>query len=253
MGPSFGGRQEQYSNTRINRDLRKQGEFALGEARNLYDNQQPLPSMYTPMSQQRQEALSRISKLSQEGDISGKGIAEWQKVMGGDYLDPDSNPWMQEVVDRSVSSSMSGPQSGFAQGGRFGSGAMANAQADAGQATAARMWGGNYQAERQNMMAALGQTGQMQQLQYADPMMQGKVGMEYERDTAAQQAEAMRQYQNPYAQLEQFQSFQTGNPLMAESRSESVAKQPFQWGQALLGGIGGLFNPMKGMMGGDKG
>jgi hypothetical protein len=147
---------------------------------------------------------------------------------------------------------MSGPQSGFAQGGRFGSGAMANAMADAGQNTAARLWGGNYNMERQNMMAAMGQTGQMQQQQYADATMMGRIGMEYEQDQRNVQAEAMRQHQYPYAKLEQFQSYLTGNPLMAESQTAGVSKQPFQWGQALIGGVGGLLNPMKGMFGGGE-
>jgi hypothetical protein len=115
--------------------------------------------------------------------------------------------------------------------------------ADAGQATAARLWGGNYNMERQNMMSALGQTGQMQQLQYADPTMLGRVGMEYEQDMANQQAEALRQHQYPYAKLEQFQSFLTGNPLMAESRSDVAQVQPFQWGQALTGALGSMLSP----------
>ncbi len=251
MGSSFGGRQEQQSNTRINRDLRSHSKFALGEARGLYEDATPLPSMYTPMSDQRQAALSQIAKTAQAGGAAKTGLDEWNKVMSGAYLDPDSNPWMQEIVDRSVGSAMGAPQSGFAAGGRFGSGAMANAMADAGQETAARLWGGNYNMERQNMMAALGQTGSMQNLQYADPLMLGKVGMEYEQDVANQQAEALRQHQYPYAKLEQFQSYLTGNPLMGESSTTTSSVQPFQWGQALIGGIGGLMNPMKGMFGGE--
>jgi len=254
MGEAFGGRQELVSNTKINRHIKEQGTFAAGEARSLYDDQTPLPSGYTPMSSQRRGALDQIMQTSQDSSISRQGVDEWQKVMSGAYLDPDSNPWMQDIVDRSVGSAMSGPQSGFAMGGRFGSGAMAHAQADAGQATASRLWGNNYNMERQNMMAAMGQTGAMEQAQYAPAMMQGKVGMEYEADQAGRQAEEMRQYQYPYAKLEQFQSYLTGNPLMAESYSEQVAKQPFQWGQALVGGIGGLFSGLGGAggMGGGK-
>ncbi len=251
MGSAFGGRQEQQTRVRINKKLGKQGEFALEEARSLYDDDTPLPSMYTPISGERRGALDSIMNTAQRGRVSKTGLGEWQKVMSGAYLDPDSNPWMQEIVDRSVSSSMSGPQSGFAAGGRFGSGAMANAQADAGQNTAARLWGGNYNMERQNMMSAMGQTGAMQNLQFADATMQGRVGMEYEQDAANLQGEEMRQFQFPYAKLEQFQSYLTGNPLMGESVTDVVAKQPFQWGQALIGGIGGLFNPLQGMLGGE--
>jgi hypothetical protein len=252
MGEEFGGRQESHGNTRINRHLREQGEFAVNEARDLYDDQTPLPSTYVPISDQRNQALGQITDIAGADRQTGIGTREWEKVMSGAYLDPDSNPWMQEIVNRSVGSAMSAPQSGYAAGGRFGSGAMANAQADAGQNTAARLWGGNYNTERQNMMAAMGQTGAMQNQQYADATMMGRVGLEYEQDQSNVQSEALRQHQYPYAKLEQFQSYLTGNPLMAESRTEMISKQPFQWGQALMGGIGGLFNPLKGMMGGDK-
>jgi len=250
MGAAFGGRQEQYSNTRINRHMRKQGEFALDEARNLYNDDASLPSGYVGISDQRQGALDQMMRTSNSQNSAARvGGKEWQKTMSGAYLDPDSNPWMQEIVDRSVGGAMAGPQSGFSSGGRFGSGAMANAMADAGQNTAARLWGGNYQAERQNMMTAMGQTGQMQQLQHADATMQGKVGMEYEQDTRNQQAEEMRQFQYPYAKLDQFLSQMGANPLMGESSSDVAMVQPFQWGQALMGGIGGLFNPLSQMGG----
>jgi hypothetical protein len=252
MGEEFGGRQESHGNTRINRHLREQGEFAVNEARDLYDDQTPLPSTYVPISDQRNQALGQITDIAGADRQTGIGTREWEKVMSGAYLDPDSNPWMQEIVNRSVGSAMSAPQSGYAAGGRFGSGAMANAQADAGQNTAARLWGGNYNTERQNMMAAMGQTGQVQQNQYGAPTMLGKVGMEYEQDMANQQAEELRQHQYPYAKLEQFQSFLTGNPLMAESRTTATQVQPFQWGTALMGGLGELFSPSFPGMGGGE-
>jgi len=238
---TLGGRQENIGKTRAHKLIRKEGKYALGEARNLYDDDTPLPSQYVPISEQREQALGQMTNIANAGAVSETGLDEWQKIMSGAYLDPNSNPWMQDIVDRSVGSAMSGPQSGYAAGGRFGGGAMASAMANAGQATASRLWGGNYNMERANMMSAMGQTGQMQQQQYADATMLGKIGMEYEQDQAGQQAEALRQHQYPYSKLEQFQSYLTGNPLMGESTSINVAEQPFQWGQALVGGVGSLF------------
>lgn len=243
MGESFGGRQEAFSSTRINKDLREQGQYAIEQARGLYDDPTQLPSTYVGVSPERQQALDEMMATAGRGEVAGAALPEWQKTVGGEYLDPDANPWMQEIVDRSVSAAASAPVSGYATSGRFGSGAMAKAVADAGSATAARMWGGNYQAERQRMMTALGMTGAMQGTQYADPLMKGRVGMEYEQDEANRIAEMMRQFQWPYAKLEQFQSSLTGNPLMGESSTTTVSKQPFQWGSALLGGVGGLLSP----------
>ena len=248
MGEAFGGKQKQISTTNINPALQTQGYYALGQARSLYEDQTPLVSQYVPISAQREAALQQIYQSAQNNAIPQAALGEYQKTMSGAYLNPDSNPWMQEIVNRSVGAAAGAPVSGYAGAGRFGSGVMANAIADSAQNTAARLWGSNYQAERQNMLSMLGQAGQVQQLQYANPMMAGRVGLEYEQDQANRQAEALRQQQYPYAKLEQFQSYLTGNPLMAESTGTTVATQPFQWGQALLGGIGGLFNPMKSMM-----
>jgi hypothetical protein len=251
MGAAFGGRQESQTRTKINKDLRRAGEFTLDEARNLYDNQQPLPSTYTPMSGQRQGALDSIMGTAEEGAVNRTGQRGWNDVMSGKYLDPSSNPWLEDVVNRSVSASQGSQVSQYAGAGRFGGGAMANAVQDAGQSTASRIYGQNYMNERNNMMTALGMTGNFQELQYADARIQGQVGLQYEQEDAERKQEEMRQYMNPYMQLQQLQGFMTSNPLMGESITDSVQKQPFQWGQALMGGIGGLLNPMKGMMGGE--
>jgi hypothetical protein len=252
MGAAFGGRQEAQSTTQISRQLREPSRYALGEARNLYDNQQPLPSTYTPMSGQREEALNSMYNTSRDSQIASSGIGEWQKVMSGQYLDPSSNPWLEDVVNRSVSASQGSQVSQYAGAGRFGGGAMANAVQDAGQSTASRIYGQNYMNERNNMMSALGMTGNFQELQYADDRITGQIGLQYEQEDAERKQEEMRQYMNPYMQLQQYQGFLTSNPLMGESVTDSVQKQPFQWGQALMGGIGGLLNPMKGMMGGGE-
>jgi hypothetical protein len=243
MGESFGGKQTQKSSTTINPLLAQQGGYALSEARELYDDPTPLPSGYVPISPDRMSALEQVKGIAQKGAVSGTALAEWQKVMHGGYLDPSSNPHLQEVVNRSVSSATSAPVSQYATSGRFGSGAMANAAQDAGQATAARIYSANYMNERAHMMGAIGQVGTMQNLQYQDPMMIGRVGMEYEQDEANKRAEEMRQYIHPYAKLDQYLSQLTGNPLMAENTQKVVSKQPFQWGQALIGGIGGLLSP----------
>jgi hypothetical protein len=248
MGDAFSSSQKQTTNTFIDRELRGQGRFALGEARNLYNDQTPLPSQYVGISPERGNALQQMLQIAQRGGVAGSAIPEWQKTISGAYLNPDSNPFLAEIVRRSVGAAAGAPVSGYASAGRFGSGAMANAVADASQATASRIYGANYMQERQNMLAALGLTGGMQELQYADPRIAGQVGLQYEQDTANQQAEALRQFQWPYAKLEQFQSFLTGNPLMAQSSSASTTTQPFKWGTALLGGIGGLMNPMQSMM-----
>jgi len=235
MGDLFGKEQSSSNQTQIDPALKAEGRYALGEARGLYDNQQPLPSMYTPMSGQRQQALQGMQDIAGQRQVSDTAMGEYQKTMSGGYLSPDSNPYLDDMVNRSVGASMGSQTSQYAGAGRFGSGAMANAQADAGQATAERIYYGNYNAERNRMQQMMGMSPMMEQLQYSPEMMMGRVGSEYERDELAQRMEAMRQYENPYAQLEQYQSFLTSNPLMGSSFGMQQGSSPMDWGSAIVG------------------
>jgi hypothetical protein len=235
MGLFGGDKTVTQSTTRIDPALESQGEYALGQARTLYDQQQPLPSMYTPMSPQRQQALGSMEQIAGNRAVSDPAMAEYQKTMSGQYMNPDSNPYLGDMVNRSVGAAMGSQTSGFASGGRFGSGAMSNAMADAGTATAERIYYGNYNAERNRQQQMMGMAPMMDQMQYSPEMMQGQIGAEYEQDELAKRMEAMRQYENPYAQLEQYQSYLTGNPLMASSFGGGAASRKFDWGSALTG------------------
>jgi len=234
---------ESKSKTKLNKKLRKEATRVLPEARAVYD--QMREAGRPGISAEREDALQRLSTIArgrpafQQSSVPLLALGEYEKVMGGGYLSPDSNPYLDDIVGRAVGTAMGSQAGGFAQHGRYGGGAMANAMADAGQATAANLYGANYQSERDRMMSMLDKSGSIddllyqqdqralqRQLQSADIL--SNVGRERE-------AEALAQYSEPMNIIMGYLSSLSGNPLTAESTTTS---QTTDYGQ-IASGIGG--------------
>ena len=236
----MGTKQESESKTRINPLLAEQGEFAVNEARNIYDSMQGnRPSTYVGISPERQEALNMVLSQARGG---GTGVAQtaldqYNATMRGDYL--NNNPYLDEIVQRSVGAAGSAPISGFASSGRFGSGAMANAMADAMQSTAANLYGQNYQQERNRMMSMLDRSAQVDDLQYQDAQRIAGVGQQFEQDQVAQVQEALNQYNADAQTLQSFLGLLTGNPLMGEvtTTMKSSSMDPMAIASGVMGGL----------------
>lgn len=233
------------------RHLRRDSHFALKEARDLYTRRegQPLPSLYTGIDPTRQAGLEHIRGLAESGGAVVPGaIDEYNQTIGGNYLDPSTNPFLQETVDRSVSAAISPVLSGSVGAGRMGSGVFANAVTDAASATAANLYGENYQAERDRMASLIGMAPAMEGLAYAPGRELEYVGGAYEQDQMAQQAEDVRQYMWPYQQLAEYESSLGANPLNSKiSTGGRSSTSQTDWG-AIIGGI--LAPGMGGGMGG---
>lgn len=231
--------QETKQKVRINSKLSEQGGFALDEARRLYDARagQPVPSLYTGISGERQEALDQITALARGGtgqQVAAPAMAEYQKTLSGGYL--NENPYLDEIVNRSVAAAGSAPMAGFAGAGRFGSGAMANAMQDTMQSTAANIYGQNYQTERDRMMSMLDRGQQVNNMQYADAERLGGVGAAYEENQMRQSAEEMRQYEAEIEHLKKFLQLMQGNPLMGE-KTMSTNTMSLDYGGMATGGL----------------
>lgn len=236
--------------------LDSQSAYGLTRARELYNRTDALPSQYVGISDPRQQGMDQIMGVAnqrmnplQQGVAYGSALPEWQKTLSGGYL--NANPYIDDIVGRSAQQAGASQVGGFATGGRFGSGAMANAIADSTMATASNLYGANYQNERNRMMKALGQTGAMDQLQFADrnrqidernrqysdaERMQG-VGQQYEQDELSLAQEEMRQYMNPYMQQQMFEGSLASNPL--NRAGTTIETREFDWGGAMMG----LFDP----------
>lgn len=208
---------ESKSSTKINALLGEQGEFAVDEARGIYDQMKgSRPSTYVGISPERQQALDFITNMAQNGGtgVAGTALDEYNKTMSGGYM--NANPYLDDIVNRAVGAAAGSQTSGYAGGGRFGSGAMANAQADAMQQTASSLYGANYQQERDRMMGMLDRSGTIDDMQYQDARNLSAVGQQYETDQANQNQEAMNVYNQDAQTLSTFLSMLGQNPLMGE-------------------------------------
>ena len=238
----MGAKQESESKTRINPLLADQGEFAVGEARNIYDSMKGnRPSTYVGISPERQEALNMVLSQARGG---GSGVAQssldnFNKTMSGYYLDPSRNTALNEIVSRSVAEAGAAPISGFASSGRFGGGAMANAMADAMQSTAANLFGDNYHRERDRMNAMLDRAPMIDDLQYQDAQRIAGVGEQFEQDQVAQVQEQLNQYNADAQTLQSFLGLLTGNPLMGEvtTTMKGSTMDPMAIASGVMGGL----------------
>ena len=235
--------------TQINPKMSLQSNFVLGEARRLYDKRagQEIPSLYTGISDERQESLDQILALARGGtdnSINDAAVNEYKKTLSGGYM--NANPYIDEIVQRAAGAAGSSAASGMVGQGRFGSGVMANAMADSMQSTAANIYGQNYQQERDRMMSMLGQRGDidqgLEQAKYRDANRIGDVGRAYEEDEMRLAAEQMRQYQAEQEHLNTFLQQLGMNPLMGET-IQSGKTTTLDYGAMAAGGaqaLGGL-------------
>ena len=111
--------------------------------------------------------------------------ANWNaaNTLGGQYLDPASNPWLSKTYDAAASDMtrnysqavVPGINSTFSLNGRYGSGAHQTAMGDAGRTLnsgltnlGTQIYGQNYGQERQNQMNVMGMSPQLASADYAD-------------------------------------------------------------------------------------
>ena len=238
-------KQSSESKTRINEFLSKQGEFAVNEARDIYDAMQGTrPSTYIGISPERQQSLDIILKQAQGGGsgVAQAALGEYDKTLSGHYLDPNKNTALQEIVRRSVDEAGGSQISQFASAGRFGGGTMANAMSDAMQSTAANLFGDNYHRERDRMNSMLDRSNMIYDLQYADAQKIAGVGQQYEQDQTNQVQEDLNIWNQDAQTLQTFLGLLTGNPLMGEvtTTMKSSSMDPMAIASGAMGGLASI-------------
>jgi hypothetical protein len=137
-----------------------------------------------PFSQQTQQGLDLITQRAQAGSpLAAAGNQEFLKTIQGQYLSPESNPYLQSTIDFATqnaakqfnNSTVPALQASFAKSGRYGSGAQAAAFSDTAgnfmnqQAnTINQLSAQNYGTERQNQLNAALQAPNYAQNDYSD-------------------------------------------------------------------------------------
>jgi len=112
-----------------------------------------------------QGPLEDVARAAQSGfNPNGQGsqlLGQSQDVLGqtiqGDFLDPNTNPFLQGTFDRAADLTQTRLSSEFAGAGRD-LGASFPARSEELQTLASNIFGGNFQAERGRQMDAIGQS-----------------------------------------------------------------------------------------------
>lgn len=146
-----------------------------------------------------------------QGQAEGNNL--YQKTLNGDFLNPESNPYLAGMANTignqfnqttgAQNASMQRTAGAFGNSGLNQKMSMDNAGL-AGQLT--NLYGQNYATERNNQMQALGMMPTMQNLGYTDATKLSQVGdsqRQYQQDLLnQQQANYTQAMQYPYAQLD---------------------------------------------------
>jgi hypothetical protein len=187
-------------------------------------------------------------------------FSNYAATMRGDFMNPDSNPWLAANAQKAMGDISSAYRSGtkpttdaaFSRSGAFGGSAwrdsVANNERQLGDAlgnAANQFYGQNYLNERNNQMQGLGMLPTLQNVGYTDAQKLTGVGdafRQYQQDLLNTQYSDWQEAQNyPYKQLDVM-----GNALRATmgaggstTQSQSGGYKPSSFASALGGGAAG--------------
>lgn len=99
---------------------------------------------------------TRNQLTNTDNGLMNLAVPGYAATLRGDYLNPESNPWLKSTFNTSADLVNSRINSIFEGGNRYGSGQQASAIGTADTSLANQIYGGNYQAERARQAAAIG-------------------------------------------------------------------------------------------------
>ena len=173
----------------------------MREQNHYTDNQDQVIIQVKPM----QDSLHRPKPpllRHRHGQTAGSPLlqqsqAELLKQAQGQYLSPNTNPYLQGLYNQMAGDVTAGVQSEFSKAGRYGSGANQAVLARELGNLANQVYAPQYAAERQNMQNVLFQAPQLAQADYQDIGMLQQVGQQREGLQQAAIADAMQQIPIP--------------------------------------------------------
>lgn len=224
-----------------------------GQAQNLY-NTSPLEffpgQTYANLAPETQASLAAQTNRAMQGSpLTSAAQGQLTSTLRGDYLDA-GNPYMSQMMDSVSAQVRPRIDAQFANSGRYGSGAHANAAASALADTAGKLAYQNYGDERANQIRGMLFAPQLAQQDYFDAAKLAEVGGV--REDLAQQGinEQMQRFQfenmAPWQQLAMYQNMIQGNPGSVQTGTTTQPRRSL--GAGLLGGgmVGGGLGYMLG-------
>lgn len=225
-------------------------------------------STVVPFSGQTQDALAAMEGRARSGsDLLNTGRDTMTATARGDFLNPESNPYLRKTYDDAARPMVEnyraavapGIDAGATRAGRYGSGAWNNEHSrqedNLGRSLgdlSNSIYGGNYQAERGRQMTAAGMAPEYAQSDYMDAQMLGNVGAQREAQAGRDLQDQVNRWdfnQNEEAsRLGNYAALVQGNYGRTEQTSQPIYKQSggSDWLSGLLGAgmLGSAFAPM---------
>jgi hypothetical protein len=213
---------------------------------------------YAGLAPETETALRLQAQRAMAGSpLTAAAQGQLASTLRGDYLGA-GNPYFGAMFNRIANQVAPRVDAQFAAGGRYGSGARANALASALADTAGQLAYQDYAAERQNQMSGLSLAPPLAQQDYFDLARLAEAGGV--REDLAQQAIDEAQARHDFAQREPWERLALYNRMIqgqyggTRTTTQSLPRRPL--GQGILGGaaqgasLGGMFGPWGAAAGG---
>ena len=185
---------------------------ALNDAQNLYESSAPNfypDATYVGFAPETEQALKLAQARAIQGNpLLGSAQTEVNNVLTGQYLNPGSNPYLQNLYSDMAGDVTSAVNSQFTNAGRFGSGANQEILADSLGQLANEVYANNYNTERANMVNSTQLAPGLADADYTDIQALAGVGAERENLSTAMLEDSLGRFnyeqQKPYAKLNQY-------------------------------------------------
>jgi hypothetical protein len=208
-------------------------------------------STVTPFANESKQALQAQANRARMGSpLTQSAQRETLDTIGGKYLSPDSNPYLQQTFDSLTNRIGRNVDSRFVDANRYGSEAHKRNLAESYGDVGTQLYGQNYQTERGRQQAAAFGAPGMAQSDYGDIQALGNVGMQREQKADQYLQDQMNRFnfqqQLPQQKLNQYMNTLRGIGGGTNTTSQPVYSSPMiagMGGAATGAGIASLMNP----------
>lgn len=216
-------------------------KYGAGQAQDLYRNGGTGLAGFTADTVAGQDQVRGLAGNNQLGGAAS-GLAT--NTLNGGFL--NSNPYIDKTFEQARLATQNGLSSEFAHSGR-NIGASEGLRSQQLDDLATKIYGGNYAQERQNQMATLGMSPQLNQSQYTDANAMLGIG-------AQQQQQNQAALDQPGQNLDQYMQRVSGSYGQVNSQPTSQNRVGGALGGGMLGSqLGSGFGGYGGMIGGGLG
>lgn len=215
---------------------------------------------YVPQSGQTSDALAAAENRARTGSpLQAAGNQQMLDTIQGKFLDPSSNPWLEETYKRAADPMVRayrdavspGTDAKFLGAGRLQSGLYANMKSNQEQDLlrglgdlGTSIYGGAYESERGRQQEAVGAAPQYAQADYMDADRLANVGQTQESYAYSKLQDDMNRFnyeqQRPWTNLANYKSIIDGSYGRTDTMSQPIYRQPSNTLGTVMGGLGGL-------------